>query len=77
MKDNYQDIKNKLANKQAFNGNSARAEINGSLYNVYSYNTLIFSYNLDAYQILDFDNKFYSVTTSRLQNMIKKAFNIK
>jgi hypothetical protein len=43
-------------------------------YRVWSYNTLVLVYNLDAGRVVYFDNRYYSQTTSRLQNMIRAAF---
>jgi hypothetical protein len=45
-----------------------------SVYEVWSYSTLILTYDLDAGRVVYFDNRYYSQTTSRLQSMIRAAF---
>ena len=73
---NYREMKRKLESRTTFNGNSARAVIDGEHYLVYSYNTLILKWNIRAQAQVYFNAARYSSTTSRLQNMIRAAFNV-
>ena len=81
--DNYKTIENKLANREAFRGNSLTATAEKTwgtfTYKVYSYNTLIASKSWDGsegewHTYLNADK--YSVTTSRHQNIIKRAWGL-
>jgi hypothetical protein len=74
MQDNYKTIAVKLANREPFNGNSLRAYWWGDTYMVASYSTLIGSRSIIGDTWIS-ANK-YSVTTSRHQNLIKKAWGI-
>lgn len=47
---------------------------NNNCYVVYSYQTIILK--VSAENDIYFDNKYYSRTTSRLQNKIKQAFGL-
>jgi hypothetical protein len=64
----YRDIADLLSCKASFKGNSvtAKREIDG--YKVYSYSTLIYSVTNTGE--IYFNNNYYSVTTSKLQNII-------
>lgn len=67
---NYKAMREAIKNRQEFNGNSVTAEIEeltGS-YLVKSYNTIILEILPNG--VLGFNNKRYSVTTSKLQNLI-------
>jgi len=72
--DNYRTIATKLANREAFRGNSLKAYWIGEVYKVISYNTQIAEVG-NMGNILLNKNK-YSVTTSRHQNLIKRAWGI-
>ena len=72
--DNYKTIATKLANRESFRGNSLNAYWIGEVYKVISYNTLIAEVG-NMGNILLNENK-YSVTTSRHQNLIRKAWGI-
>jgi hypothetical protein len=87
--DNYKTIETKLANRQAFTGNTLRAIQKDNGYFVYSYHTLIAVYNYNPIPdtvegvTLDWervqrwvDPTKYSVTTTRQQNLIKRAWGI-
>lgn len=50
---------------------SAKATYESGIYRVFSYNTLIFKLYPDGYYELD--DGYYSMTTSRLRNHIKKV----
>jgi len=76
MQDNYRTIATKLANREPFNGNSLRAYWSGSDYRVVSYSTMIAAYLADESKTYFNDTK-YSVTTSRHQNLIRRAWGIK
>jgi len=70
---NYRQIPTLLDNRQPFTGNSASARIDGQgNYHVYSYETLIATWHNDGKTWLDV--RKYSTTTSRLQNLVRKAW---
>lgn len=71
--DNYKTIETKLRNRESFRGNSLIASSYGNLYQVVSYDTLIASYDIETHRVWLDDTK-YSVTTSRHQNLIKRAW---
>ena len=72
MQVTYKDMSYKLARYEEFKGNSAEAVYDeySNKYEVYSYNIRI--YCNDGY----FDNSYYSMTTSKLQNMLIDVFNL-
>ena len=74
---NYTEIARHLERGEAFKGNTASATIDPTEYAVYSYTTLIASMTFDGskwnYWV---SPKRYSNTTSRLQNLVKKAWGI-
>jgi hypothetical protein len=72
--DNYKSIEQKLIEYKPFKGNSMVAFWKGSTYLVYSYNTLIAVADPDG---MNYDPRKYSTTTSRHQNLIRKAWGIK
>ena len=78
--DNYKVIEQKLRNLVPFKGNSMSAYLNDDLQrlDVYSYGTLIARAYRNAGNILvtyfNFDK--YSVTTSRHQNLVRKAWGV-
>lgn len=74
MQDNYKTIASKLANRESFTGNSMTANYVGEVYKVWSYNTLIAEVG-NMGNILLNSNK-YSVTTSKHQNLIRKAWGL-
>ena len=73
--DNYKQVLEKLENRTSFQGNSMRAST-GALgrYEVYSYNTLIACWSQGPLGFPWIDTKKYSVTTSRHQNLVRKAW---
>jgi hypothetical protein len=81
--DNYRTIEAKLKELEPFKGNSLSAvklidrhELN---YRVYSYNTLIASKIYSASEgewFTSLSEKKYSTTTSRHQNLIRRAWGI-
>ena len=65
-----------LASKKPFQASNIFATINErGEYVVYSYQTVILTVNEDG-TISYFDEAFYSATTSKLQNKIRKAFHL-
>ena len=72
--DNYKTISTKLANREPFRGNSLRAYWDGEVYKVVSYSTLIAEIGNMGNMLIS-DRK-YSVTTSRHQNLIRRAWGI-
>lgn len=82
--DNYKTIATKLKNLESFNGNTLTARVEktwGSFrYAVYSYNTLIAEKSWDGTEgewFTYFNDTKYSVTTSKHQNIIRKAWGVK
>ena len=77
MTTNYKDMEAKISALVPFTGNSAKAFLitdkdSGQVqYKIYSYSALIAEYDNGAVWITD---KRYSVTTSKLTNMIKKVW---
>lgn len=63
------EIKEKILNRQSFNGSSVKGVLNESDYLVYSYDTIIYRES-NKY----FDNIKYSSTTSKLQNILIDIF---
>ena len=89
--DNYKTIATKLENRIPFRGNSLTAIIKDDNYSkgyfVYSYNTLIAVYNYEPIEpnanLLPWESlqrwvnpQKYSQTTSRQQNLIRRAWGI-
>jgi hypothetical protein len=84
MQDNYKTIATKLANLESFWGNSMSAQFvkhwGSSSYSVYSYGTLIAEKTWDNSEgkwRTRLNETKYSVTTSKHQNLIKRAWGIK
>lgn len=68
---NYSQIKSAIANRQEFTGNSCAGRwLDRSEYVVFSYSTLIYSDDLMTGN-KTLNARKYSVTTSRLQNLIR------
>jgi len=74
---NYRAMQTALENREAFEGNSASAFIDESgKYIIMSYDTIMAVIGENG-GVESFNEKKYSMTTSRLQNMIRRAYNIK
>ena len=71
----YRHMERKLEQLRDFTGNSASGMFTGTHYIVKSYETLMLDLNTKTGELF-FNNCYYSVTTSKLQNMIKAAFNL-
>lgn len=71
----YRHIQRKLEQLRDFRGSSVTAVFTGHHYIVKSYDTLMLDLDTKTGEVL-FNNCYYSVTTSKLQNMIKAAFNL-
>ena len=75
--DNYKAIEQKLARLESFKGNSLQGFNDGHTYAIYSYNTLIANRWLDSGRGETWISPDkYSVTTSRHQNLVKRAWAI-
>ena len=68
------DVLGMLLNKKPFQASNIFACYDNNCYVVYSYQTIILK--VSAKNDIYFDNKYYSRTTSKLQNRIKQAFNL-
>lgn len=69
------DVENYLASKTPFMASNIFACYdNEDNYTVYSYQTIILKVYTSGK--IYFDNKFYSSTTSKLQNKIKRVFKL-
>jgi hypothetical protein len=78
----YREMETAIKNCEPFEGNSARGLWFGDTYAVYSYNTRIFTVEgsfagKPGRGEFELDTRKYSVTTSRLQNIIRRAYGIK
>ena len=77
--DNYQTIAAKLANLTPFSGNTMSAQFAGQAYLVYSYSTLIAEQwwvpQVGEWYKYVVAGKF-STTTSRHQNLVRKAWDL-
>jgi len=73
MQVTYKEMEDKLRNKESFNGNSVVAEYEDGMYKVWSYGTEILRTNGFDF---NFDNSYYSVTTSKIQNMLIDVFGL-
>jgi hypothetical protein len=72
---NYSEMEQKIANHEAYNHGSSHAGYENSNYSIYSYNTKMAEFN--SYGIcIFFNEKHYSSTTSRLQNIIRRNCNL-
>ena len=75
--DNYRTIERKLRNLEQFKGNSLRSEIElydgKPQYVIYSYRTIIAMHREGRGAVVDTK---YSTTTSRHQNLIRRAWGI-
>lgn len=69
----YKEIEQAIASRIPFVGNSASGYFIGGTYVVRSYSTDIAWYGELGWEI---DNTKYSVTTSRLQNIVRKVWSI-
>jgi hypothetical protein len=73
--DNYKTIEQKLRNREPFRGNSLTGSYWGETYRITSYSTLIAGYNTIS-GVAWVTPERYSVTTSRHQNLIKRAWGL-
>ena len=73
--DNYNTIATRLENRQNFTGNSLRGFWDGETYKVWSYNTLIATLESGGGPRWVSPER-YSNTTSRAQNLIKRAWGL-
>ena len=74
----YREIPALLAAREPFTGNSVKAIRSGKnneFYTVISYETAIYR-DCDG-ELMLFDSKYYSSTTSKLQNIMRRVFNLK
>lgn len=73
----YSEMRSKLDNCQRFEGNSVTAKYNLiGQYEVISYQTCIFTYDIGKQQVVQFDNSYYSNTTSKIQNILIEVYKL-
>lgn len=72
----YNQMGQKIKNCIPFNGNSVYAVGNSDNYTIYSYSTEIFNWKGAGGGLMTFNNKYYSVTTSKIQNMFIRIFGL-
>ena len=81
-KANYYEVEQAINEGRAFRGSSCSGfRDEAGAFCVVSYNTLIFKAEAPGVygygvKVVYFDNRFYSRTTSRLQGIIKRAYNL-
>lgn len=71
---NYRQIEGALARREEFKGNSCHAYWDGTQYRVISYSTLVATSENGVGWVTP---QKYSVTTSKLQNIIRRAWGVK
>lgn len=71
----YREIPALLEQRKPFDGNSCHAFKYDNCYEVWSYYTLILK-EVDG-EVMYFDSDHYSSTTSKLQNILRRVFNLK
>lgn len=72
MTDTYEKIEWKLPNFREFEGNSMSGKRDGDEYFVESYDTTILRYNIPQKEVIFFNDKKLSPTTSRHQNLVRE-----
>jgi hypothetical protein len=75
---NYEQIEKELipARKPFTHAHSMRATLTDGVYRIYSYNTQIANVNLET-GIIGINLDKYSSTTTRQQNLVKRALGVK
>jgi len=74
---NYQAIEWAIKERRPFgHGQSMTGENDGKTYSIYSYSTLIYQEDLSNGNALLWNTDKYSQTTSRQQNIIKRALGL-
>ena len=73
---NYRQLRSCLENRREYVHGSSHAKRNDTEYQVWSYSTLMLTYNCVQGRVTYFNDSHYSPTTSRLQNMIRTAFDV-
>lgn len=73
--DNYKVIEQKIRNLEPFKGNTLTGVYVGEVYKIFSYSTLIAEVGNMGNKLIN-DTK-YSVTTSKHQNIIRRAWGVK
>lgn len=74
----YREIPALLKAHKTFEGNSVKAVKLPWAYVVYSYETIIYQEDYRAgFEPVYFNSKYYSRTTSKLQNILRQVFNLK
>jgi hypothetical protein len=82
---NYKELEGRLSRQEIYTHGSSYANYNGNYYEVYSYHTLILEYDTINNGITYYnDSKLFKIdgamrrspTTSRLQNIIKRHYDV-
>lgn len=71
---NYSQVESAIRDRVPFRGNSATGELFYGVYMVSSYGTLIASFSEDEGAWVS--SAYYSKTTSRLQNVVKRVWGV-
>lgn len=80
---NYREMAGRIRYCEEYKHSSSHAELSnllgdeddpmyGGEYTIYSYNTVIAIVDVASRRVITFNEKKYSMTTSRLQNLIKR-----
>ena len=73
MKIRKSQLKEMISKQNPYMYNSSVAVIKGNEYIIYSYTTLMCVYDMEQKKITYYNSKYYSRTTSYLQNIIKEV----
>ena len=73
---NYKTIPGLLMSRREYTHGSSHAKRSDTEYHVYSYSTLMLTYNLLSRKVTYYNSEYYSRTTSRLQGILSMIFYI-
>ena len=72
IKQPLRNLPNHIMTNEPFNGSSVSAKLVDGAYNVYSYSTIMASFNNGV--LIWFDDTTYSNTTAKLQHLIRAEY---
>jgi len=70
----YKQIPTLISYFKPFTGNSVTGWIDGGQFVVMSYATVIAKIDMATHSVSYFNDKFYSRTTSKIQNILRRLF---